>query len=109
MMSIYKYVSWLDILLPGQVFWADLNVSFEGVVEAVNSDGTYNIRYDALVNGNISKELNVSRDRVTVTFHLEDSYFGDDVVEVSNQMASSRNVDSHNLASLLFTDLSVFL
>jgi hypothetical protein len=59
--------------------WQDSGKYLEGTIDSVNPDGSFNVTYDAMVEGTISQERNVSKERLTLIEDRErnDSYWVD--------------------------------
>lgn len=57
-----------------QVLWTETQQSFEGSVERVHNDNTFDVAYIAPIDGKIVKEFHVPRDRIQL-LAKEEGYF----------------------------------
>ncbi len=74
------------------MLWEETNQSFEGVVDSVNADGTYDINYEALVHGKIPRERNVKRCRLEPIFDDELIYWDSDHLTTGGNQSSASSV-----------------
>jgi len=58
-----------------QVIWNETQQSFEGSIDRVHNDNTFDVTYVAPIDGKIVKEFHVPRDRIQLLAKEEEGYF----------------------------------